>query len=1551
MGLPPNIFVDNAIQPRQGSMPPLPDDPGVWETLTSAYDAAFADTTTAPEDFRVEAYKPIIDALLEADKSRRFTAYISPQRGTVSAESVWRDVERLRREKGMFTDLPKTQEEFEQQWRAKKAQEIDRAAVTASRGNGIVAFIGGAAGAMSDPVNLLTLPVGGGGRTVAQRIGTEALLNMGIEAILQPAVQRNRRELGRADLTFEEAATNIGFAGAGAAAIRGGIEIAPKGVDAVRSRFERVVSENWDRLPAPLRERWEARASVANSSGEDVLLADMVEELAGDNLPQLGRDAIEVVRREAALDQANVFRPDGAGAAMHQDMIEEVFARVLSDTPLPEAGRFAARVPDTGPVRRFEPDRDPVVAASHTGPVGPAIGSFMQRVRGKESSGDDGARNPRSSATGRYQFIDSTWLAYYKRRYGSGGKTDAQILALRGDGRLQDILMRDLTEDNARFLRSQGQAVTEGNLYLVHFAGQRGASKVLAAAPDARVSGLLGADVIAANPFLRDMTAEDMLRWAHRAMDQRLPPRGAAPTFSDALSRNQAEREAAQQAMDQAVAQAFTAAEAQRAAARGEPDPFADLPEPVRVDGDDMQSIAPIAPRADMADVDPEIAVILPALERIAADPGRALNATGEIASELGVPTDAVRQGLRQLARQGRLTENNGLFMRRADFGDDSPRANAVLEQVRQLAQDTRANLNDIAGLARRLEATEAEVTGALDRMVGKGELKRALKVGVDARGRRRRLPTGKYLRPRAGGPRAATDIIGMIASMGGIRPDGRAPRFDEGGAPVGQARKRAGHDLRNTGSLDHFVPGIGPLLRPGGMSLDEVGEFLWERGVFGPSDLVDRPSESDVIAFLDDVITNKRDIDPDTGMERMAEPDWELEDIERGVAKEETAVTVLRGIKDLGMSEWIDDDLLDDLIEAVLTRPDDLSEGDALYYALNVMAARNQDEAFANSPEPSYEAIDYDEAIHGRFPADREAPAAGDDLAGYEPAGIDPEAGGIRGGGDGPDGSEADGRALVDLTPEQRAPFLDPQGEAVKAQAHSLEHDARVALERLPPAAPSQERVAGIGYDNPGGEWLERQRERTSDGRLGATTAYTKDVVEFDPNDLAGIPGRNGERPAPGQPKYDNLMESVEREGWKGAESPILISIDKDGNPFIMEGNNRVAVARALGEKVSARVQWHTGGELADGPLTPAKVRELTSKPATTSLDRLPPAATEDEMFAAMRDLPDTDESQLAMDAARARLWDAAGDADGLDAVIGRFDAARERWDQQYDDARNAASEAFLAQKKVEQAALAEAIAERVNAGTDTFRMANPIRNRINEYGAGTVRVRNGQLEVIEGQNWVGIPSSDLARIAQGMGINLENVATPSRAPAVGGPAPADDLAARWELRRPADETPSAEALAVVRDMRRANKEGAMIDKKTPDDLAREFALGFDAAKRGEPKGGDYDNNVMWLHGFDRGQWEMNRKPPAQADFAAPTQDQRRIALERQTEGRMRGTVPQRAAGSDGGLFDTRDTTGDLFDAPTVRLDPEGGDEMLRDMIEEFDREASELKTIRDCL
>ncbi len=146
------------------------------------------------------------------------------------------------------------------------------------------------------------------------------------------------------------------------------------------------------------------------------------------------------------------------------------------------------------------------------------------------------------------------------------------------------------------------------------------------------------------------------------------------------------------------------------------------------------------------------------------------------------------------------------------------------------------------------------------------------------------------------------------------------------------------------------------------------------------------------------------------------------------------------------------------------------------------------------------------------------------------------------------------------------------------------------------------------IGRDNPGGDWLARKQESARQamqdpgeegmakvGLRGAITAYTKKPVELPVALLAKLKGANQENPVPGTPKYDRLAQSVKERGWNQPDDEeIMVGVNHLGEPYLMEGNNRVAVAAANGvERVKVSVQWRNGGEAVDGPLSPKIVTE----------------------------------------------------------------------------------------------------------------------------------------------------------------------------------------------------------------------------------------------------------------------------------------------------------------------------------------------------------------------
>jgi murein DD-endopeptidase MepM/ murein hydrolase activator NlpD len=156
---------------------------------------------------------------------------------------------------------------------------------------------------------------------------------------------------------------------------------------------------------------------------------------------------------------------------------------------------------------------------------GGAVDALILRIIHVESAGNPTAKNPRSTATGLGQFIDSTWLRMINshRPDLAQGRTREQILALRTDPDIATEMVAALARGNANYLRSRGQPVTSGNLYLSHFLGPDGAVVALSASPNTPLAELFPAAVIKANPFLTGWSASDVVNWAARKMKQKAP--------------------------------------------------------------------------------------------------------------------------------------------------------------------------------------------------------------------------------------------------------------------------------------------------------------------------------------------------------------------------------------------------------------------------------------------------------------------------------------------------------------------------------------------------------------------------------------------------------------------------------------------------------------------------------------------------------------------------------------------------------------------------------------------------------------------------------------------------------------------------------------------------------------------------------------------------------------------------------------------------------------------------------------------------------------------
>jgi len=147
---------------------------------------------------------------------------------------------------------------------------------------------------------------------------------------------------------------------------------------------------------------------------------------------------------------------------------------------------------------------------------------YLLQTAIRESSLNPSARAPTSSATGLFQFLDSTWLQVMKQegpRLGYQAYADAiqidrdgdyfiadkamrkEVLKLREDPQVSADLAAAFTRSNGQYLQARfGRMPSPGELYIAHFLGAQGAEKFFNA-------GLHDPDAVAAKLFPRQARA------------------------------------------------------------------------------------------------------------------------------------------------------------------------------------------------------------------------------------------------------------------------------------------------------------------------------------------------------------------------------------------------------------------------------------------------------------------------------------------------------------------------------------------------------------------------------------------------------------------------------------------------------------------------------------------------------------------------------------------------------------------------------------------------------------------------------------------------------------------------------------------------------------------------------------------------------------------------------------------------------------------------------------------------------------------------------------
>lgn len=156
---------------------------------------------------------------------------------------------------------------------------------------------------------------------------------------------------------------------------------------------------------------------------------------------------------------------------------------------------------------------DALVSNSHAAAnaaTDPGLADYFANARAAESGGNDQAANPKSSALGRYQFLEGTWNGLMQQHPELGLTADG-----RTDPEQQERAMRAFTQENAAALAAKGLAVNPGSLYAAHFLGAGGASNVLGQDPSSPMSAYVDPGVIQANPQLANMSVGEFIDWTN----------------------------------------------------------------------------------------------------------------------------------------------------------------------------------------------------------------------------------------------------------------------------------------------------------------------------------------------------------------------------------------------------------------------------------------------------------------------------------------------------------------------------------------------------------------------------------------------------------------------------------------------------------------------------------------------------------------------------------------------------------------------------------------------------------------------------------------------------------------------------------------------------------------------------------------------------------------------------------------------------------------------------------------------------------------------------
>jgi hypothetical protein len=158
----------------------------------------------------------------------------------------------------------------------------------------------------------------------------------------------------------------------------------------------------------------------------------------------------------------------------------------------------------------------PAKCSEEASPEAFPMEDFLDRLMVAESGGRLRKKNPRSTALGPFQFIESTFLFVVSKHFQSevAGLSEQQILARRTDMSFSRRVARAYVLDLISALASKGLPASSVNVRIAFLVGPSAALRLLGTPPDQPVKMVLSADAVAANPFMARVTIAQLMQRA-----------------------------------------------------------------------------------------------------------------------------------------------------------------------------------------------------------------------------------------------------------------------------------------------------------------------------------------------------------------------------------------------------------------------------------------------------------------------------------------------------------------------------------------------------------------------------------------------------------------------------------------------------------------------------------------------------------------------------------------------------------------------------------------------------------------------------------------------------------------------------------------------------------------------------------------------------------------------------------------------------------------------------------------------------------------------------